>query len=103
MSGAQKTGLKWNQSPYNIMVAAAVAALACLVIVPLIEMVVRPRSSWLPETVRRVEGPRRGLVAHYWKKLLQRSLPKHALAADALALDRHWSSVSKVWAGRSPG
>lgn len=51
-----KNGIR---SPYNIMVAAAVAALACLVIVPLIEMVVTT-FKLAARDVRRVEGPRRG-------------------------------------------
>lgn len=62
-----KNGIR---SPYNIMVAAAVAALACLVIVPLIEMVVTT-FKLAARDVRRVEGAQAGdWSLYYWKKLL---------------------------------
>ncbi len=62
-----KNGIR---SPYNIMVAAAVAALACLVIVPLIEMVVTT-FKLAARDVRRVEGAQAGEWSlYYWKKLL---------------------------------
>ena len=52
------------------MVAAAVAALACLVIVPLIEMVVTT-FKLAARDVRRVEGAQAGdWSLYYWKKLL---------------------------------
>lgn len=91
-----KNGIR---SPYNIMVAAAAAALACLVIVPLIEMVV---TTFKLAARGREDGGAQAeaFVALLEKAAVQRSLPKHALqAADTLLLIATAVSVFSIGLG----
>lgn len=67
------------KNPYNIMVAVAVVALFCLVIIPLFEMIVTT-FKLAANDVRRVDGAQAGdYTLYYWKRLLTSDVARNML------------------------
>lgn len=67
------------RNPYNIMVAVAVAALFCLVIIPLFEMIATT-FELASQDVRRVSGAEAGdFTLYYWKRLLTSEVSRNML------------------------